>query len=95
MELFAGRLRAGVNTGEPFAAAGATVIPRAWSLVVDFPNFAWTWNMPIGVDVDRNGVVERAVVVDVTRWTLIGLTVLLFFTGGLGIRSSLRKGFQS
>lgn len=92
MELFGGRVRAGVRSGEPFAVAGASITPRSWSAVVQLPFWAFVWNTPIGIDVNRNGIVERAVVVDVTRWMLVGLTVIAILGGNLGIRKSLQKG---
>lgn len=63
--------------GEPVQVRGLTVTPRAQALSVRVPQFGgFVWNRPVSVLVERDGEVQHLPIVDVMRWTQVGLGVL-------------------
>ncbi|MGL4649230.1 MAG: hypothetical protein ACRC1H_07465 [Caldilineaceae bacterium] len=87
-------LRAGVRAGAPIPLRDGQLIPRAFSLVIQWPSGVQFWNLPIGFDIERvlaTGVQrERRVIVDVTRLALIALGLLTAITGTSALRAELK-----
>jgi hypothetical protein len=95
MNLLLGHFRSGVRTGTPVAISDVTITPRSVSIVIEFSHAVWAWNLPVGIEVERNGIAERIPIVDSTRWILLSLTALALLSGSLGLRRTLRKGVDS
>jgi hypothetical protein len=95
MNLFPGRFRGGVRTGTPIVISDMTISPRSVGIVLEFSHGAWAWNLPVGIEVQRDGIAERIPIVDVTRWNLLILAALALLSGSLGLRRILQKRVNS
>jgi len=65
----------------PIQVGDRTITLQSKAVSVRWPGGGWVWNRPVAAVVERDGVVERIPIVDVTRLAilaLVGGTALLW-----------------
>jgi hypothetical protein len=66
---------------DPIQVGDRTITLQSKAVAVHWPRGGWVWNRPVAAVVERDGVVERIPIVDVTRLAilaLVGGTALLW-----------------
>lgn len=73
MSLLSKHIRWETNRGEPVISGDLAVTPESKSLIVQVPNFHFSWSRPVAVYVDDGQQKQRIQVLDLTRIYQFGI----------------------
>jgi len=64
------------SSGKPMVIGDNTIVPQAQALVIKLPYCGFVWNRSVAILVERDGRKQRFPIFDVTRVTIVVMSVV-------------------